>query len=322
MNSLYLEAHARKAAPKRDTTRAEIRRLWAIRRAAQLVFFMAMMDVCPGLARGQESSSQEQAADTTNFLGLEAGPIDEPMVTDRPDFTESAVVVPIGRLQLEAGYTYTHDDENGVRTGEHTFPEVLLRAGLARDWELRVAWQGWSLTESLYRAPNDAGRRVNVKEHDDGGADMSIGFKRHLREQRGWVPELGLIGEMTLPTGAEGKTSGDVDPGVKFLWAYELTERMSLSGNLNFAVPTSEKGRFFQTASSVSLGYAWTDWLGSYVEYFGTYPNDRGSDCAHTLNGGFTFPITDNLQFDVRAGVGLNEEADDLFVGTGLAIRF
>jgi hypothetical protein len=62
--------------------------------------------------------------------------------------------------------------------------------------------------------------------------------------------------------------------------------------------------------------------MGSYLEYFGIYPNDRGSDCAHTINGGFTFPITDNLQFDVRMGVGLNEEADDLFAGSGLAIRF
>ena len=30
-----------------------------------------------------------------------------PLVTDRPDFTESAVGVPIGRVQIEAGYTWT-----------------------------------------------------------------------------------------------------------------------------------------------------------------------------------------------------------------------
>ena len=72
----------------------------------------------------------------------------------------------------------------------------------------------------------------------------------------------------------------------------------------------------------MSAGYTLTDWLGTYVEYFGFYPSDRWTDCAHFLNGGFTFPITDNLQFDVRAGVGLNEEADDFFTGAGLAMRF
>lgn len=279
-----------------------------------------------GTVDQDESSSTDANSETepptVNFLGLDAAPLDEPIVTDRPDFTESTLTVPRGRFQLEAGYTYTHDDEDGVRTGDHLFPEALLRVGLVDDWELRLAWFGWSLTESLSRETNDAGRRVDVKEHDDGGTDMSVGFKTHLIDQDGLIPDFGIIGELSLPTGAGGKTSGDVDPGMKLLWAYALTERMSLSGNVNFAVPTSERGRFFQTAASVSLGYTWTDWLGSYVEYFGLYPNDRGTDCAHTVNGGFTFPITDNLQFDVRAGVGLNEEADDLFAGTGFSIRF
>lgn len=42
----------------------------------------------------------------------------------------------------------------------------------------------------------------------------------------------------------------------------------------------------------------------------------------HYFNGGFTFPITNNLQFDVRAGLGLNEAADDYFLGAGGAVRY
>ncbi len=274
------------------------------------------------VASAEDPTTQPADEPVVNFLGLDADPIDEPMVTDRPDFTESTLTVPRGRAQVELGYTYVYDEEDGVRAGDHVFPESLLRVGLAKDWELRVFWLGGSLTESMFRETNDAGRRVDVKDHEDGATDMSIGFKYHIREQDGWIPDMGVIGEVSIPTGTRSKTSGDVDPGAKFLWAYALTDRLSLSGNFNIAVPTGEKGRFFQTAASVSMGYAWTDWMGSYVEYFGIYPNDRDSDCAHTVNGGFTFPITDNLQFDVRVGVGLNEEADDLFAGSGLAIRF
>lgn len=274
------------------------------------------------IALAEDATTQPAEEPRVNFLGLDADPIDEPMVTDRPDFTESTLTVPRGRAQIELGYTYVYDEEDGVRAGDHVFPESLLRVGLAKAWELRVAWLGGSLTESMFRETNDAGRRVDVKDHDDGATDMSIGFKHHIREQDGWIPDMGVIGEVSIPTGTRSKTSGDVDPGAKFLWSYALTDRLSLSGNFNIAVPTSEKGRSFQTAASVSMGYAWTDWMGSYVEYFGIYPNDRDSDCAHTVNGGFTFPITDNLQFDVRVGVGLNEEADDLFAGSGLAFRF
>jgi hypothetical protein len=270
----------------------------------------------------QESSAAAPPATTKNFLGLDAEPLDGPLVSDRPDFTESALSVPYGHMQLESGYTFTYDREDGVRVQDHVFPELLARIGIVKDWELRIGWLGGSLTETLSPFVTRAGRHVNVKDHDDGATDMTAGFKVHLWEQKGLLPEFGVIGELSLPTGARSKTSADVDPQVKLLWAYELTEKMALSGNINLAVPTGELGRFFQTAASVSLGYSFTDWLGGYIEYFGFYPAERDQDCAHTLNGGLTFPITDNLQFDVRSGFGLNEQADDFFVGSGFVIRY
>ncbi|MCA9212882.1 MAG: hypothetical protein KDB27_07455 [Planctomycetales bacterium] len=32
--------------------------------------------------------------------------------------------------------------------------------------------------------------------------------------------------------------------------------------------------------------------------------------------------MSDDVQFDIRAGMGLNDDADDFFVGTGLSVRF
>jgi len=267
-------------------------------------------------------SQPDEPPKTVNILGLPAEPLTEPIITDRPDFTESTAVIPFGHLQLETGYTYTYDDEDGRRVSDQTLPEALLRIGVVKDWELRIGWIGGSLTEELFKEKNDSGRTIRREVHDDGGTDMTVGFKRHLVAQDGLRPELGVIGELSLPTGAATKTSGDVDPQIKILWSYELPADFALSGNLNFAVPTSESSRFFQTAASVSLGYTITKRIGTYVEYYGFYPNDRWTDCAHTANGGFTFLITDNLQFDVRTGVGLNEEADDFFTGAGLSMRF
>lgn len=270
------------------------------------------------------SESTEDMNDTpsVNFLGLDAAPLVGSLVTDRPDFTESALAVPRGRVQLEAGYTFTSDKEDGVRTKDHTFPELLLRVGLVDDVELRVAWSGWSLTRKEFNAKNDVGRTVKMHTRDNGGTDMNLGFKFHLLNQNGWVPEFGVIVSADLPTGASGKTSGDSDPNLGLLWSYDLTDDLGIAGNVNFAVPTSEKGRFLQTSASVSMGYSLTDELGAYVEYYGFYNNDRNTDAAHYANGGVTYLITDNFQVDVRVGAGLNEEADDFFVGTGFAWRF
>ena len=268
------------------------------------------------------SHDANQEKETTNYFGLPAAPIDEPLVTDRPDFTESTVTVPRGRLQLEAGYTYTYDSGDGVRTQDHTYPEVLLRVGLADDVELRLGWTGWSHVEEVFRERNAAGRRVKVRDRDDGGNDMNIGLKFHLIDQDGWVPDFGIIVDADVPTGAGGQTSGDVDPAVKFLWAYDLTDELSLAGNVNFAAPTSDTGRFFQASASLSLAASITDRLGGYVEYFGFYPSARGQGDTQFINGGFTYLITNNFQVDIRVGMGLNDKADDLITGVGFAWRF
>src|SRR5437870_3062683 len=68
--------------------------------------------------------------------GAIASGAEEPeLVTDRPDFTESSLVVPRGRLQIEGGFSYTRGN-----SGERAWnlPEMLLRLGVASRWELRL----------------------------------------------------------------------------------------------------------------------------------------------------------------------------------------
>lgn len=243
------------------------------------------------------------------------------METDRPDFTEGTSVVGKGMLQIEAGYTFLEDREGKERFTDHTAPEALLRIGIHDRVELRLGWEGFSTTEVNRFERNDVGRTVDRQSHSDGASDMALGFKVHLLDQEGWIPDFGVIGEVSLPVGSREKTSGDVDPEVKWLWAYDLSERWSLAGNVNFGVPTSEHGRFFQTSVSVAVGLSVTERVGAYVEYFGFYPDDRGSDCAHYANGGLTFLIHPDFQLDARVGWGLNEQADDFFAGIGMAYR-
>ena len=155
-----------------------------------------------------------------------------------------------------------------------------------------------------------------------GASDLSLGFKLKLADQEGLRPHFGVIAELSLPIGGAPATSGDVDPAVKLLWAYDLGESLSVAGNLNLAVPTQDAHRFVQAAASLSVAAALTERLGTYIEYFGEYPASDGEDAAHVLNGGFTFLINDNLQIDIRAGFGLNDEAPDLFAGVGFSVRF
>ena len=75
----------------------------------------------------------------TSFSG---GPdLDEPLVTDRPDFTEASSTVGLGVAQLEFGYTYTYDNDGTQSTRTHSFGEPLLRVGILAEWlEFRCGW--------------------------------------------------------------------------------------------------------------------------------------------------------------------------------------
>ncbi len=66
-----------------------------------------------------------------------------------------------------------------------------------------------------------------------------------------------------------------------------------------------------------------TDRTGLYAEWYGLFPQDADTDrVEHYFDGGLTFLINDDVQFDVRAGKGLSDASLDYFVGSGLSIRF
>ena len=80
---------------------------------------------------------------------------------------------------------------------------------------------------------------------------------------------------------------------------------------------------FTQFAQSFSLGDEFNDKVRGYTEYYVLSPIGADTNPAQNyIDGGFTVLINKDVQWDIRAGVGLNEGADDFFTGTGLSIRY
>lgn len=246
-------------------------------------------------------------------------PMDEPLITDRPDFTESTETIPAGHLQIESGYTFTYNREGGTRTTDHTAPEMLWRIGVTDSVELRFGWNGYTFSDSLSKTGVGGGSRKNTSQDAN---DLSLGLKVKLFEQEGWRPHFGIIAGVTVPTGAGGATTGDVDPGIVFLWAYDLSDGTAIAGNVGIALPTEDGHRFVQTTASLSYAFALAEKWGAYTEYFGIYPSSDSDHDAHFFNTGVTYLVNKDFQLDVRVGLGLNEEAGDFFTGVGFSKRF
>jgi hypothetical protein len=58
----------------------------------------------------------------------------------------------------------------------------------------------------------------------------------------------------------------------------------------------------------------------AFVEFFGALPLDEGED-RHGFDAGFAWRVLPMVQFDLSAGVGLNDAALDLFVAVGISYR-
>jgi hypothetical protein len=234
----------------------------------------------------------------------------EPLVTDRPDFTESAETVAPGRFQIESGYTFARvgDDK------EHTLGELLLRVGLFQQVELRIAGNSYVWLES---PDGDA----------DGFEDMSVGAKIKLLDASEEFdlmrPNAAVIVATSLPTGAESIGEDEPQPELKLALAWDLSERFSLGSNLNYAYLNEGGDRFHQFSGSIALGFRLTEQWGTYIEYFGFVPESDGGPNTSYFNGGFTYLINEDLQLDARAGVGVwNGRSPDYFTGIGFAWRW
>lgn len=286
-----------------------------IRAIAGLVTHLALLAAAAEVyaANGERGTLMQWSYGTS----FEGGPdLNEPLVTDRPDFTEASVTVGRGVVQIEGGYTFTRNDDGGVRTDSHSFPETLLRVGMLADWfEFRADWN-YAIEREQFGGFSDT---------QSGAEDLTIGCKIALTPQECLLPETAIILQMSVPTGADAFSANEVLPGVNYLYSWELDEDWDLGASTGINATTDDETTDLYTVfnQSLTLGHGWSERLSSYCEWYVLAPISADTDKPQNyFNSGFTYLINNDLQWDIRAGVGLNEAADDFFAGSGLSVRY
>jgi hypothetical protein len=212
------------------------------------------------------------------------------------------------------GYTYFSDDS--TRFTAHSYPELLFRAGVLADWlELRVGWNFGSMADGF-----DPVSRTSA-----GAEDLYLGIKVGLTPQDGILPEMALVPQMTLPTGHPEFTGHQVNPGINWLYGWDINDFLSLgaSTQANMAFDDVAQHEFVEFAQAFTVGYTLSEKWGAYTEWFMITPAGAATiPTEHYLDGGFTYRVTNNLQLDIRAGKGVSAASVDYFVGSGAVIRW
>ncbi|GAB4146760.1 MAG: hypothetical protein Tsb009_19640 [Planctomycetaceae bacterium] len=252
-----------------------------------------------------------------SFSDETGGPdLNEPLVTDRPDFTEASSTVGRGVAQVEFGYTYSYDSQDGTTIRDQSWGEPLLRYGILANWlELRLGL--FPVEQRL----TTSGRANSTA----GTEDLYLGLKIGLTPQAGYLPEMALIPQMTVPTGSPAFTNDRVLPGANLIYGWEINEWLSTAGStqINRAVDEGSGRTYSEIAQSWTISTCLTEEFGLYTEWFAFFPHSADTaQVEHFFNFGLTWLINNDVQWDVRYGRGLNRAATDYFVGTGLSIRF
>ena len=226
----------------------------------------------------------------------------EKIATDRPDFTESELVVPANMIQIENGLTFSRDD------ADYNFglPESLFGIGATDSLEFRVG-------APLFNVQKTAGER------DNGWGDTYLGFKYQIGPLPGDIG-LSIIPAVFVPTGDKGYSSEDWDPEVKICYSTAIDETFSLAGMSYIFLPTDNGKRIWSYQQTATLGMGVNDKVGAFLEYAGS-GFEQGNP-EHILHQGFTYLLNSNNLLDVHYGLGINEAASGDFLAGGWSLRF
>jgi hypothetical protein len=241
-------------------------------------------------------------------------PRDEPLESDRPDFTESTSTVGKGVIQFEGGYTYTRCPDGKPSLNDHTLPELLIRYGLAERLEMRCEWEG-----VVWTRPD---RGTTSSETQTGCTDADFGFKYALTQQDKWRPATSIIVAVTAPCGSPTLSNQQVGAVVNYLYSWKLGEKFSLAGSTSHSWASEPDDWFSYIGQSLSLQYEFNERFGVFNEFYALFrreSQDNGVQCYY--DGGLTYHVTKNFQLDWRAGCGLTSSSDRFFTGCGLTIR-
>ncbi len=147
------------------------------------------------------------------------------LITDRPDATESANTVPHKSLQVETGIYYVSFEENNHKFENIGYNTTLLRYGLLENFEIRL---GWNFEENKTTI---AGQQANIST--TGFSPLLLGMKVAIAEEKGWLPNIGLLGHLYLPfTAAKEYRPETTGVDFRFAFGHSLGEKSSLSYNL------------------------------------------------------------------------------------------
>jgi hypothetical protein len=225
---------------------------------------------------------------------------------ERPGESRTPELVKGNNLQFEVGFMKEKIDEN---LNLYRHPEGLLRYGLFNALELRVRLVSQTIKDNA------------SKNSLKGLAPVYFGVKAKILPEYKWLPSIGALAEVGVPSLASGDFFIDGIPfEFRTLFNHNITNKFSLQYNFGVAWnETNNQKDNKQWMYTLSPTYKFTDHFHLFIEEYAFLRNGTGSE--HYFDVGVQYFVNNNFVIDLCAGTGLSDISSDYFIEGGLSYR-
>ncbi|HUR65616.1 MAG TPA: transporter [Chitinophagaceae bacterium] len=234
-------------------------------------------------------------------LHAQPGKID----TDRPDQTESAVVLPKNYFQVEIGF---NKESTYGKDYDLIHPTLLMKYGLKKI-ELRL--------EATYKSSYE--QLIPDPKWTTGLEPLHLGFRMALWEEKKLLPKTSLLVHLGIPAlGSKVFKPDHLIPSFRFSMQHSIADGIALGYNVGAEWDgfTSTPAWIYTLAPGFDLGEKWY----GYFEVFGSVIN--GGPPQHNFDAGIAYYISNDVKIDISGGVGISKAAPKNYLAIGGSFRF
>jgi hypothetical protein len=240
----------------------------------------------------------------------------DPLITDRPDITESSQVVDLATLQIETSVQWRRTEYAAADTKTFNTP-TLFRFGVGRGFELRLSSDAYSVT-------SESGP-IGDPVETSGFGPLIIGAKYHFAEpgEGSRMPSMGVLAFSEIPSGSSVFRIRNIAAGLIVAADGDLSERFSWGANGGLtAIDVDTPEVSWGGSVSAALGFGFSNRVGGFVEVAFAGIGLPEADRLAVADTGVTFLLSPNAQLDVALGAGLTEQTEpDFFATLGFSFR-
>lgn len=244
-----------------------------------------------------------------------AQPVEAPICTDRPTKANAVCTVAPGRVQLETSlFGWSVTDVGGTRTELLTLGSGFAKFGLTGRSDLQL---GFTPVARL-RVKDDAGRT-----RQSGFGDVVIRYKHRLTGDDSKV-QLAVIPFVKLPTASAGLGNDKTEGGLAVAVSRTIgTATVTIGPELDLLADADGDGHHAGLINLVNVAVPVATGLTFVGELWSNYNFDpAGTVKQASADAAFAYGVSNDVQLDVGANLGLTRDTPDIEFYAGAAIRF